>query len=938
MMPTFGRPEYVAESIAMFLAQDYPAKELIILNDCPGQILTGDFPDVRIINAKDRYSHLGDKRNAIIEEARGDLIAVWDDDDVYLPWRLSYSVAEMEAHQTGLYFPAEYWAYWGDLNLHDNHANANWISHPAYLFRRDLWREAGKYPPRTLGEDSVLAWKMLAKLGLQWPNFEVPRVDRVLVLRGRSQFHHTSFQGGEQAPNTASGTVELVPRPIADPVLRTAVEGLIERKRTADSYRMAIAQREADSRHDRGGCTYLDDLTPHVNCVGYGGVGVHGSLGYEGKSVEICGQRWMHAVSSHGPARLVYPLDGRFATFSVEVALNDDVAPLATSADFRVLVDGQLVTSAEDVRPHEMPRRLRADVRQGRELELVVEPRRWDSCHTVWVEPVLETVSDGPEERWLRDGLDRAEFQRPLNVRDAEVCIATVGSPGFEDWIDDLLGSIVAHGQCPEALLAIFSFGDSPAIRRIAAKYEAVVVPCRPLRTVDMSCKSVLYAAAHALPAHKFVCLDADMLVLDDLRPLIASLTALPPGAILVARDAEWNPNLESALRGIYRCTTSLEDLAPVFGGDLAHDLAYPLVVNDGLFAGTGAALRAIDDSLRTMPGAAAWIDDPAANCPWRNQFVFNLALARSRCAVELDPRYNVQLRRHSPALVAGPHGEEWQYAGRKVAVAHFNGEGKALRPKWRARFRAAERPLVGLGSAGGYEQFVAALRTWIGQVGLDALAWSFYGTTDGLRGSVPDSMTFPLLAALHYLVRSNGCERILETGTARGVSAACLASAVAHRDNPVVVTLDSAAFPERESLWAQLPQSIRKCIEPRREDALAGMRNALERGERYHAALLDTIHTAEHVLQEFDLASQLVCPGGLILIHDATFAPGTVGAALDEIQDRGYGVVRLWTAECGAREDDALGLAVVENRRSAKPLRSVRGETFPTPSCGNSA
>lgn len=51
IMPTYGRPDYVAESIAMFLDQDYEAKELIILNDCPGQVLRGDFPGVRIVNS-----------------------------------------------------------------------------------------------------------------------------------------------------------------------------------------------------------------------------------------------------------------------------------------------------------------------------------------------------------------------------------------------------------------------------------------------------------------------------------------------------------------------------------------------------------------------------------------------------------------------------------------------------------------------------------------------------------------------------------------------------------------------------------------------------------------------------------------------------------------------------------------------------------------------
>ena len=77
IMPTFGRPDYVAESISMFLAQDYPAKELIILNDCCGQTLLGKFPGVRIINATSRWATLGEKRNAAIELASGEFIAVW---------------------------------------------------------------------------------------------------------------------------------------------------------------------------------------------------------------------------------------------------------------------------------------------------------------------------------------------------------------------------------------------------------------------------------------------------------------------------------------------------------------------------------------------------------------------------------------------------------------------------------------------------------------------------------------------------------------------------------------------------------------------------------------------------------------------------------------------------------------------------------------------
>jgi hypothetical protein len=51
-------------------------------------------------------------------------------------------------------------------------------------------------------------------------------------------------------------------------------------------------------------------------------------------------------------------------------------------------------------------------------------------------------------------------------------------------------------------------------------------------------------------------------------------------------------------------------------------------------------------------------------------------------------------------------------------------------------------------------------------------------------------------------------------------------------------------------------------------------------------------------------------------LIHDVRYAHGTVEGALRRIEQSGYGVVRLWTAECGVNEDDYLGLAVIENRR----------------------
>ena len=133
----------------------------------------------------------------------------------------------------------------------------------------------------------------------------------------------------------------------------------------------------------------------------------------------------------------------------------------------------------------------------------------------------------------------------------------------------------------------------------------------------------------------------------------------------------------------------------------------------------------------------------------------------------------------------------------------------------------------------------------------------------------------------------------------------------------------------QREALWGLLPKAIADCIQPRQIDGLVGMAQCLANGERFHAALLDSIHSREQVLQEFALAKQLVCPGGLILIHDPNLHTGTVQQAIDEIDSMGYPVVKLWSAEDGVREDDRLGLAIVENTIQESRAAQARGYAF---------
>ncbi|RLS57109.1 MAG: hypothetical protein DWH91_05060, partial [Planctomycetota bacterium] len=713
------------------------------------------------------------------------------------------------------------------------------------------------------------------------------------------------------------GEIEMIPGPIADPVLQRIAVGMVRRREQNATRRLASQNMINSFRRAELGENeiWLDRFSPQSVSVGFGEAGFHGSLGYEGKVVEICGGSMPHAISAHAPSRLVYDLNGRFETFRSRVAINDTAPDDATHAEFYVLADGIVSGVAKNVRPGQMPRIISVDVQGVQRLELLVQTRRWNSCHAVWADPVLISRRSATTEQFIVDGLQRAQITIPADRPKTDLCIATVGSKGFEGWIDDLFGSVCANAQCTQALLAIFSLGDSPEVRRVAEKYRAVVIPCRPLRALNASSKSVLYSAGHVLNADKFICLDADMLVLEDLRPIAAMIDAAPIGSILTCREANWARDLEQAVTSIYGGVPA--DISRLTGEESTRERRYPFIVNDGLFAGSRTALRALDNQIRCLSQPERWIDDPVANKPWRNQFILNLALAQADCGVEIDARYNIQAQSQSAEFMQSPAGITAHSHGMPAGVIHFNGVSKHQSPEWRGRYRSSPRPLTRTETASdGYEVFVKALRQWIGHTGMDALTWSFYGTSDGASANLVDASTFPLFATLHYLIRTNGCCRVIETGTARGVSAACIASAIAHRSGAAVVTIDMHSHADREKLWSGLPIEMRQCIVPRQHDAIDGLQFALSSGESYHAALLDTVHTAEHVLREFELARQLVCPGGLILVHDAILRNSTVDQALDAIQRQGYGVSRLWTADQGTPEDDRLGLAVIENRQ----------------------
>ena len=100
IMPARGRREMARQSVECFLSQDYPNKELLILQDEDDRSFYDNDPIVTVpsvlVRRVGERKSIAWKRNALCEQSRGDLICHFDTDDLSSPGRISAQVRELE--------------------------------------------------------------------------------------------------------------------------------------------------------------------------------------------------------------------------------------------------------------------------------------------------------------------------------------------------------------------------------------------------------------------------------------------------------------------------------------------------------------------------------------------------------------------------------------------------------------------------------------------------------------------------------------------------------------------------------------------------------------------------------------------------------------------------------------------------------------------------
>jgi hypothetical protein len=195
---TYNRPQYIGQTIRMFLDQDYADRELLILDDA-GQYNNAQGEKWRLVSVSNRFATLGEKRNAVVGMLGEDCEAfcAWDDDDAYLPWAVSSCAAALERGEWVV--PSVIFRLTNSGKLERIVTNpVAWCVGASWAVSMRAFRAVGGYGKSINGEEGSLRDRF-RKAGISETESIAPGHNPYFIWRRSSDTYHASdFKGTDE--------------------------------------------------------------------------------------------------------------------------------------------------------------------------------------------------------------------------------------------------------------------------------------------------------------------------------------------------------------------------------------------------------------------------------------------------------------------------------------------------------------------------------------------------------------------------------------------------------------------------------------------------------------------------------------------------------------------------------------------------------------------
>jgi hypothetical protein len=163
IMATADRRAFVPQAIRYFQRQDYERRELLILDDGADAIddLVPRDDRIRYIRLPARRT-MGVKHNMACDEARGDIVLHWDDDDWMAPWRISYQAAQLRNKPVNTLSGLSHLLFWDPRARSAWEyvyppADKPWVAGGTFCYYRKFF-EGRRFPDMNEGADTVFVW------------------------------------------------------------------------------------------------------------------------------------------------------------------------------------------------------------------------------------------------------------------------------------------------------------------------------------------------------------------------------------------------------------------------------------------------------------------------------------------------------------------------------------------------------------------------------------------------------------------------------------------------------------------------------------------------------------------------------------------------------------------------------------------------------------
>ncbi|MBU7594571.1 glycosyltransferase [Metabacillus halosaccharovorans] len=181
IIPTYNRSQYLVESLESVLAQTYPNKEIIIVNDG-----SDDNTEDVLAEYMDKITYItkenGGKSSAInkgMKVATGDYIWIFDDDDIALPKKLEVQIRKFQndkniglLHTSAIYFTdfgygRIHTGMWNPKDLSENglkeQLKGNHFFTPSVVVKKECYLEVGQWDEELVRAQDYDMWTRISR-------------------------------------------------------------------------------------------------------------------------------------------------------------------------------------------------------------------------------------------------------------------------------------------------------------------------------------------------------------------------------------------------------------------------------------------------------------------------------------------------------------------------------------------------------------------------------------------------------------------------------------------------------------------------------------------------------------------------------------------------------------------------------------------------------